>query len=286
MEYYEFKVDSYLKFNSMHYIDTDGWKPKLKLLYDYDLILVKNNRIKVLCNSINHEVNPREVFFAHPGQTTYIKPYTGSKTGVSVLHFSCNYCIKKTVNYIFETYKDLKNQPDTNNTLFLSTHMKLKYDYVFEILKVMFSELKYRRLGYKRKLDICLHELLYELHRSCIEDVIFGNVKYNYNISNIYTRKIIDYIHNNFMNKITGKNIENLLDLSYDYANLTFKRMTGFTIMDYLYNLRMTRAKDLINSTSLKLQEIALRVGFRDPHYFSKKFKAFEGISPSEYKDR
>jgi YesN/AraC family two-component response regulator len=148
----------------------------------------------------------------------------------------------------------------------------------------MLDEQKYRRYGYRAILDICTLEILFELNRICSESVLFGNVEYNYVMTNSYVKKIIDYLHGNYMKKITSADIESHLNLCYDYANFIYKRITGFTIMNYLNNIRMNRAKDLLGTTSLAVSEIAELVGFTDPQYFSKKFKDFDGRSPSKYK--
>lgn len=282
MNYYEFRTDSPIVFNSMHTIDNLGWKPKVKLLSDFDLIFVLNNPIRLQCDTQNYTVNPNEVFFAYPGQSVYIYPDTEPKSGVTVLHFSAASYSKKHINDLLGILNGNVTSP--KNRIYLSTLLRIKYDHAFTILNTMFTELKYRRFGYIEKLNLCLQELLFELHRSCAEEIIYGNVEYNYSISNKYTRKIINFLHNNYMNDITGEDIKQHLSVSYDYANLVFKNVTGFTIMNYLNNIRIARAKDLLESTSLTIYEIANLVGIKDAHYFSKKFKALEGVSPSMFK--
>ena len=282
MKYLEFGADSSVTFNSIHTIDNIEWRPKIKLINDFDMIFTKNNKVHLLCDTESYTLNSNEVFFAWPGQSVYICPDAHPKTGVTVLHFSAQTYSKKPLNEIIEVLKENSSSP--KNHIYLSKHIKLKYDYVHTILQTIFDELKYQRFGYEEKLNICLHELLYELYRSCAEDIIYGNVKYNYTATNRYTRTIMNYLHSNYMNKISEKDIKKQLNISYDYSNLVFKRITGFTIMNYLNNIRIARAKDLINTTSLNIYEIAGIVGFKDPHYFSKKFKALEGVSPSMYK--
>ena len=56
------------------------------------------------------------------------------------------------------------------------------------------------------------------------------------------------------------------------------------TYVQYLMQLRMETAKELLRSTDLKAFEIAERVGFADPNYFSFSFKKQVGVSPKEYR--
>ncbi len=75
------------------------------------------------------------------------------------------------------------------------------------------------------------------------------------------------------------------LSISKSYFSPMFKTHTGMTFVEYLTNMRMERAKELLSSTGLKSYEIAEQVGFTDPHYFSLTFRKQTGVSPTEYRD-
>ncbi len=70
-----------------------------------------------------------------------------------------------------------------------------------------------------------------------------------------------------------------------NYLTQMFRKRTGFSCMQYLARLRMEKAKELLNKTDLKISEIAERVGYENPLYFSSYFKKWVGLNPSEYKD-
>ncbi|MEF3307681.1 helix-turn-helix domain-containing protein [Paenibacillus sp. GYB004] len=63
-----------------------------------------------------------------------------------------------------------------------------------------------------------------------------------------------------------------------------FKEQVGESIIDTLNKIRLRQASRLLRFTTLQVNEIAREVGFQDPFYFTKQFKAFFGISPSEYR--
>ncbi len=63
-----------------------------------------------------------------------------------------------------------------------------------------------------------------------------------------------------------------------------FKKATGHTPMDYLKQLRIENAKDLLRNSNLSVSEIASRVGYTDAGHFSSLFKAWVGISPQKYR--
>lgn len=77
-----------------------------------------------------------------------------------------------------------------------------------------------------------------------------------------------------------------LASLSPAYFSELFKAQTGCSPRDYLHLLRIHRASQLLQTTTLTVKEIATRVGYQDPFHFSRQFKAFEGLSPSEYRAR
>ncbi len=65
-----------------------------------------------------------------------------------------------------------------------------------------------------------------------------------------------------------------------------FRAHLGTSPMEYCRTLRCREAARLLIYTNLPLKEIADQTGFADPYHFSKRFKAFSGLSPSQYRDR
>jgi AraC-like DNA-binding protein len=64
-----------------------------------------------------------------------------------------------------------------------------------------------------------------------------------------------------------------------------FKQITGTNFIDYLSNLRIEQAKDLLLSSNMKITDIADLVGYQN-NYFTRVFKKYEGITPGKYRDR
>jgi len=68
------------------------------------------------------------------------------------------------------------------------------------------------------------------------------------------------------------------------YVCMVFKRATGTTVNHYMNQYRIRMAKKLLADPDIKMYEIAQRVGYANENYFSKVFKKYEHVSPSEYK--
>lgn len=75
-----------------------------------------------------------------------------------------------------------------------------------------------------------------------------------------------------------------LVNLSASHFSALFKRQTGYAPIDYFIRLRLHQACQLLDNTDLSVKEIAVRLGYDDPFYFSRIFKALNEISPREYR--
>ncbi|MCL2865648.1 MAG: response regulator [Lachnospiraceae bacterium] len=94
----------------------------------------------------------------------------------------------------------------------------------------------------------------------------------------------IQFIHQNFADcDLTLKNVCSHLGLSISHFSSLFKKETGKTFVEYLNGVRMEKAKELLCETGLRNYEIAEKVGYGDPHYFSIAFKKATGMSPKKY---
>ncbi|WP_455716933.1 helix-turn-helix transcriptional regulator [Anaerosporobacter sp.] len=67
---------------------------------------------------------------------------------------------------------------------------------------------------------------------------------------------------------------------------MLFKKKIGKTVLQYLTEVRMEAAKELLEDRRVKLSQVALRVGFRDSGYFSKVFHRYVGVSPRVYREK
>ena len=98
------------------------------------------------------------------------------------------------------------------------------------------------------------------------------------------TLKIIEYIHANLWAKITLDNIGEAMFFSPVYCDSVFRKEVGKPIIDYLIDVRITEAKNLLVGADISLGAVSEAVGFNDYNYFSRVFKKRTGYTPSEYK--
>lgn len=74
------------------------------------------------------------------------------------------------------------------------------------------------------------------------------------------------------------------VSLSQGYLSILFKTIFGLPFQDFLISMRMEHSKILLLSTSLKVYEVAEKVGFDDSNYFSTSFKKHFGVSPNGFR--
>lgn len=94
---------------------------------------------------------------------------------------------------------------------------------------------------------------------------------------------IMKYLNDNFQHDISLKRISENLHLNPSYISQLVKNETGATYTQYVTELRMEKAKELLKTTKLSLSEISEAVGFNDYFYFIKKFKREVGVTPGKF---
>jgi AraC-type DNA-binding domain-containing proteins len=96
--------------------------------------------------------------------------------------------------------------------------------------------------------------------------------------------KVSQYILENYPHRIKLQELADHVQISQSYLQAVFKEITGNTPIEYLLNVRINKAKELIKEGYHNIREVSELVGFNDAFYFSKCFKKSEGVSPADYR--
>ncbi|MHA6485457.1 response regulator transcription factor [Paenibacillus sp. strain BS8-2] len=103
--------------------------------------------------------------------------------------------------------------------------------------------------------------------------------------NNLIVERSTQYIHQNYSQKgLTLNEVALKNHVSPNYLSYLFKKKTGCNLWEYVIKLRMEESKRLILHTDLRRYEISELVGYESPEHFSKIFKKYFGMSPSEMK--
>lgn len=127
-----------------------------------------------------------------------------------------------------------------------------------------------------------MNTLLEESARSVVTKVN----NYNNKSIKLILRKAVEYIHEHYHEQITLNEVAEHTFVSTYYISRMFKKEMGKNFVDYLNELRMEKARELLKDVRYKTYEVAEKVGIPDAHYFSRLFKKYVGMTPTEYREQ
>ncbi len=99
-------------------------------------------------------------------------------------------------------------------------------------------------------------------------------------------RPAINYIDANYNKSITLADVARASHLSVSRLAHLFKEQMGITIIDYLTNVRIERAKQLLLATDQNCTEVCFEIGYNNQSYFTRTFKGLVGMTPRQFKVR
>lgn len=97
--------------------------------------------------------------------------------------------------------------------------------------------------------------------------------------------QILEWLKINAFQELSLKDVATKFNFNKNYLAKLFKKKTGITVNDYIMNIRITRAKELLLQSDLTIKEVAYKVGYLDEKYFMRIFKSKELITPSKYRN-
>jgi len=96
----------------------------------------------------------------------------------------------------------------------------------------------------------------------------------------------IAHIHTEFARDLNMMHLAEEIGVSYSWFRSTFVAHTGLSPHQYLLELRLVRARNLLAETNLSVKEIAMQTGFEDEHYFSRLFRRKMNLTPGQFRGR
>ncbi len=99
------------------------------------------------------------------------------------------------------------------------------------------------------------------------------------------TEKARKYIEENIADDLSLEQIAEHLHISASHLSRTFKKNADISLTDYINQVRISKARELLRSTDIYIYAISEMVGYHDATYFSSIFKKLTGVSPSEYRN-
>ena len=115
---------------------------------------------------------------------------------------------------------------------------------------------------------------------------LYNDTRHRAGKSEEYVERAKIYIEVNYMQQISVSDIADMLCLDRSYFSTMFKKSTGVSVQRYLMEYRFNRAAELLRDHNYTVSEAADAVGYADAANFSRMFRKFFGVSPTEYRNK
>lgn len=165
----------------------------------------------------------------------------------------------------------------------------VKVPYYIDVQDTKYVEEVFRRMMALRKSDELTAKLKLKAEMSMLisyylDSVGQGEILLNPSTNLTQLGNILEYIDENLSEGLTIQGLAKTFFLHPNSLARLFKAHIGSSPMQYLHLKTIDKAKHLLSSTDLSINEVASAVGFKDQFYFSKYFKKSVGFTPSEYR--
>jgi AraC-like DNA-binding protein len=203
------------------------------------------------------------------------------------IHYVENCCDRLAESYILIDFAFLLSHKDdlcqTNcinpllqNRIRFQNKIENDGELISQVLELI-SEYEQKRQGYELWIKAGLYRILVLLMRRHSVPVT-DEIK---NRQHHQLRSVLKYIDEHYDQKITLKDLAAIANISPHHLCRLFKSITGMPPVAYVNYLRINAAMKLLQQHHLPIAEVALTVGFNDSNYFSRLFKKYKNISPT-----
>ena len=239
---------------------SNQWTHMKRRLYEYELFIIMEGELFVGNEKKHYHVQKGQYLIMPPSKNQF--GYRPSQCSFFWLHFSpkCN------------------NNSKIFKTIHLPDKGKLQNLERFTTLFTQFNDSWHQHRDYF-VMNMLATGILMEVYfqYTKIKDVKLHSRE-------LLNQDIINYISWNHIGNLNVQNIADHFGYHPKYLSSIFHEVSGITLKQYLINVKMEQAKNLLSQTSNKIGNIAIHLGFSDGHNFSHSFKKEVGISPSEYR--
>lgn len=157
-----------------------------------------------------------------------------------------------------------------------------KDETIDEIIAVIYRESQEKKLGYRLVCKGELLKLIAHLARKYAVEVLTEQESDKRKKRLERLNIVMDYIQMNYTKQISNRELADIVHLSEDRFNHLFKESMGMPPLQYINEIRMKKAMNLLKKKEGTVVEIADRVGFTDYNHFGRQFRRYYGCTPSE----
>lgn len=261
--------DIFLTVNSAGYFEfCENWSSRNRKggRDDYMLIYVHSGEMLLRSNKTEDIIiSEGDCYLYRPGEDQLYRSIDSNPVKSFWIHFS-GYGVTEVLNSL-----------NINDTSFFKGKVNNELS---SIIKMTIDETHYKKYGY----EIIAAALLMQ----CLA-VISRNDTNNYTTSRLKNtcgniELTLDYIYTHYTEDIKIYELAKISGLCVNRYINVFKGFTGLTPKEYIINFRLKKSCEIFNSTNFSVKQVSNMVGFQNQLYFSRIFKKYIGVTPSEYR--
>lgn len=158
-------------------------------------------------------------------------------------------------------------------------------DKIKKYFEEIFEEYQSHAVGFDMAIKAQIYEMLVYLLRNHIYRRITLDAYISRSNKLERIKPVMKYIENNYNDDISYAELAKLLNVSkYHFCHL-FKEATGKTVVQYINDIRLDKAYNLLKNTDMNITQVSMSVGFNDMNYFSRLFKKYKNMAPSKVRN-
>ena len=284
--YYKHKLQNLIVVNkvvTIHYFEFDKHFKSRGEKHDF-WELVYTDKGSIVCSADGKEIllNEGEMLFHKPNEFHTLSADTVSAPNVFIISFEC----KNEAIRFFENKRLVLNKKYLKFIYMLVEESKKTFHLPYsdpELKKMQL--LKRPTLGGEQLIKNLLEILLINIMRDETESE-HTNTQFLFKeeLDGYVAKRILEFLNERLYQRIKIDDLCETLNYNKSYLFRQFKTATGRTIMQYFIYLKIEESKKLLRSTDLSVSEIAYKLSFDSPNYFSKTFKKKTQYTPLQYK--
>ncbi|MBR2498963.1 MAG: AraC family transcriptional regulator [Clostridia bacterium] len=285
-KYFKHKIKSLLLVNKIvviHYLEIDEYFHHAEEQHDFwEMVLAVKGEIDCTADGNKIKLNAGEMLFHKPNESHALTANGKETTGVFILSFEC---LSEAMGF----FTDKKVKLNVRQLKFVRDIIEIAkktyditfYNFDFDIMNL----LPQPTLGGEQLIKNYVETLLIDVMRTMTEtqdgnDVFLQETEFNNKLAD----DIVKILKDNVCGRLTIDDISKKISYSRAYLFKQFKSATGKSVMDYYTELKIKTAKKLLVENKLTIKEIAEKLCFDTPNYFTKTFKKITNLTPTEYK--
>ena len=149
-------------------------------------------------------------------------------------------------------------------------------------MEQIFQECEEKKLAYEDNCKALLTQLLIYLSRNYMSETQSDKISKSRKNNLTRLNQVLCYIEEHFGERISNKELADMIYLSEDRFGHLFRKNIGVSPQQYISQLRIEKARQLIQANEHTITEIARMVGFQDYNHFGRQFRRFYGCTPRE----